>query len=97
MGTRFNLSYTNQDDDSGDHIENFDMSFENPKSSSAVAHRVQKFLNAAGYYNIEVTVATSRDEEYWQNQTPVWDEQEPDLPIPRFLRKDADEAEFGRC
>jgi hypothetical protein len=61
---RFSFSYSNRDDDSGDDIENIDINFENPKSSADIARKVQKFLNAAGYSNMEVVVNTARDDYY---------------------------------
>lgn len=103
MSTRFSMSFNSRDNDSGDDIENIDMSFENPKSSAEVAKMIQKFLVAAGYANIEVVVMTARDEEAWQDPQGLWwDEQEPDFAptavrIPRFLRKDANEVESGSC
>ena len=64
MSTRFSMSFNNRDNDTGDDIENIDMSFENPKSSAEVARMIQKFLVAAGYANIEAVVNIARDDYY---------------------------------
>jgi hypothetical protein len=65
MATRFNLSYRDSDDETGNDNETVDISFENPKSSEKVAEALQKFLNASGYDNIEVVVNTAKHLNYY--------------------------------
>jgi hypothetical protein len=102
MSVRFSFSYSNRDNDTGDDIENVDINFENPKSSAEVASKVQKFLVAAGYGNIEAVVNIARDDYYdggidtgdWQPGAYVIDEGGPVYGTPRvpeWLRKASEE------
>lgn len=63
MSNRFDFSFSDRKENGDDHL-NLSISFENPQSSSEVANKLQTFLNAAGYGNIEVIVSTAREEDF---------------------------------
>lgn len=98
MSQKFNLSWCQQDLLTGVNREHLELSFAAPESSAELAAQVQKFLNAVGYPNIEVVVATAAadwgtagdlDVPWpWSECQPVlwWDEQEPDFaPVPAVI------------
>lgn len=103
MSQKFNLSWCHQDRLTGVKREQLELSFAAPESSAELAAQVQKFLNAVGYPNIEVVVATAAAD--WGSAgdldvpwpwsecppDPWWEEPTPEATrarIPRFLRKD---------
>jgi hypothetical protein len=53
---RFRLNYTCTEKQTGDTNFDLDINFENPKDVSKVASRLQTWLNAIGYSQIEVKV-----------------------------------------
>lgn len=63
MSNRFDFSFSDRKENGDDYL-NVNISFENAESSSEVAHKLQTFLNAAGYGNIEVVVSTAREEDF---------------------------------
>jgi hypothetical protein len=63
--TRFDLNFYERDTDHRD-VRTFSMGFENGEhdnlTSETVARNVQTFLNSVGFENIEVIVATAKED-----------------------------------
>lgn len=103
MSQKFNLSWCHQDRLTGANREQLELSFAAPESSAELAAQVQKFLNAVGYPNIEVVVATAAAD--WgtagdQDVPWFWSECPPDPwwkePAPDFAPARAEIPRFLR-
>lgn len=56
INTNFTLSFNSREDNSGDTVADININFDNPKDDSVVMTRLNTWLTAIGYTNLEVKV-----------------------------------------